>query len=432
MKSLTEIAVRAEAVTYGPETRTQYDIAVEQVERAARIIDLNSNLLEVIRKPRRILSANFPVKMDDGRIVMFQGFRCQHNNALGPYKGGIRYHPNVTIEEVKALSMWMTWKCAIAGIPFGGAKGGVTVDPKKLSRGELERLSRSYFSLIAEIIGPLRDIPAPDVYTDSQTMAWFMDEYSRHVGYNAFAVVTGKPLSIGGSLGRETATARGLAFVVAEAVKKFDMDLHKATVAVQGFGNAGSYAHMFLEEMGARVVAVSDSKGGIYDAKGLKYKEVDAHKKRTGSVMNYPGTREISNEELLESQVDILVPAALENVITERNAKRIRAKIVAEAANGPTTPEADDILYKNDVTVIPDVLATSGGVSTSYLEWVQNLQYLYWTAEEVDTRLKTVMVRAFNEVWEATNRYSVDMRLGAYAYAINKVASAMKIRGWVS
>ncbi len=429
---MTEVLTRAEAVTYGPGTRTQYDIAVEQVERAAKVIDVNSNMLEVLRKPRRVLSVNFPVKMDDGRLLMFQGFRCQHNNALGPYKGGIRYHPNVTIDEVKALSMWMTWKCAITGIPFGGAKGGVTVDPKKLSRGELERLSRSYFSLIAEIVGPLRDIPAPDVYTDSQIMAWFMDEYSRRAGYNAFGVVTGKPLIIGGSLGRETATARGLAFVLAEAVKQLGIDIHKATAAVQGYGNVGAYAHMFLEEMGAKIVAVSDSKGGIYDAQGFKYKEVDAHKKKTGTVLKYPSSKAITNEELLEMEVDILVPAALENVITEKNANDIRAKIVAEAANGPTTPEADDILFKNGVTVVPDVLANSGGVSTSYLEWVQNLQNLYWTAEEVDTRLKTIMVRAFNEVWDTTKGHNVDMRLGAYAYAINKVASAMKIRGWVS
>jgi glutamate dehydrogenase len=424
--------MRAEAVTYGEETRTQYDIAVEQLERAGKVINLDPNMLEVLRRPRRVLSVNFPVKMDDGRLQMFQGFRSQHNNALGPYKGGIRFHPNVTFEEVKALSMWMTWKCAIVGIPFGGGKGGVTVDPKKLSRNELERLSRTYFSMIAEIIGPLRDIPAPDVYTDSQTMAWFMDEYSRQVGYNAFGVVTGKPLIIGGSLGRETATARGLAFVVGEAVKRMGIDFHKATAAVQGYGNAGSYVHMFLEEMGAKVVAVSDSKGGIHNAHGLSYKEVDAQKKRTGTVLNFESAKPITNEELLEMEVDVLVPAALENVITEKNAKDVRAKIVAEAANGPTTPEADDILYKNGVTVIPDVLANSGGVSTSYLEWVQNLQNLYWTAEEVDTHLRTIMVKAFGEVWDATKRHNVDMRLGAYAYAIKKVASAMKIRGWVS
>lgn len=428
---MTEIVSRHEAVPYGKETRTQYDIAVEQLERAAKVIDLDENIVEILRKPRRILSVNFPVRMDNGRLTVFQGFRSQHNNALGPYKGGIRYHPNVTIDEVKALSMWMTWKCAIAGIPFGGGKGGVTVDPKKLSKGELERLSRAYFSMIAAIVGPDRDIPAPDVYTDSQVMAWFMDEYSRIVGHNTFGIVTGKPILIGGSLGRDSATARGVAFVVEEAAKKLKIDLRQATAAIQGYGNAGSFAHKFLDELGNKVVAVSDSKGGVYSAKGFSFQEMEAHKKKTGSVLNFPGSKTITNEEVLEAEVDILVPAALENQITAKNASKIRAKVVAEAANGPTTPEADDILFKNKVTVLPDVLANSGGVSVSYLEWVQNLQSLYWTAEEVDQRLRSVMTKAFGEVWETTHKYSVDMRLGAYAYAINKVATAMKLRGWV-
>jgi glutamate dehydrogenase/leucine dehydrogenase len=262
-------------------------------------------------------------------------------------------------------------------------------------------------------------------------MAWFMDEYSRLVGHNAFAIVTGKPILIGGSLGRDTATARGLAFVVEEAAKKMKIDLHQATAAVQGYGNAGSFSHKFLDEMGAKVVAVSDSKGGIYNAKGIRYQEVDAHKKKTGTVLNFPGSKTITNEEVLEAEVEILVPAALENQITATNASKIRAKVVAEAANGPTTPEADDILFKNGVTVIPDVLANSGGVSVSYLEWVQNLQSLYWTAEEVDQRLRSIMSKAFGEVWDATHKYNVDMRLGAYGYAINKVATAMKLRGWV-
>lgn len=428
---MTEIVARHEAISYGKETRTQYDIAVEQLERAAKLIELDENIVEILRKPRRILSVNFPVRMDNGRMMLFTGFRSQHNNALGPYKGGVRYHPNVTIDEVKALSMWMTWKCAVAGLPFGGSKGGVTVDPKRLSKSELERLSRAYFALISEILGPERDIPAPDVYTDSQIMAWFMDEYSKIVGHNEFAIVTGKPLLIGGSLGRDTATARGLAFVAEEAAKKLKIDLHQATAAVQGYGNAGSYTHRFLDELGAKVVAVSDSKGGIYNAKGFRFHEVEAHKKKTGTVLNFPGSRTITNEELLESDVDVLVPAALENQITDKNASKVRARLVVEAANGPTTPEADDILFKNDVTVAPDVLANSGGVSVSYLEWVQNRQNLYWTAEEVDQRLRKVMVRAFGEVWETTNRYNVDIRLGAYAYAINKVSTAMKLRGWV-
>lgn len=411
--------------------KTQYDIAVEQFQRAADVMKLDPNVQEILRKPRRILSVNFPVKMDDGRILLYQGFRCQHNNALGPYKGGIRFHPNVTIEEVKALSMWMTWKCAVAGVPFGGAKGGVTVNPKQLSHDELERLSRSFFSMISEIVGPYRDIPAPDVYTDSQTMAWFMDEYSKFEKNNAFAVVTGKPIIIGGSLGRDAATGRGVAVTIEEAARHLKMDLKKSTCAIQGFGNVGSWAHQFLEEAGVGVVAVSDSRGGVYKKTGLWFNEVAAYKKKTGSIINLPGSETITNEELLELDVDILVPAALEDVITDKNAHNIRAKLVAEGANGPTTPEADDILYKNDITIIPDILANSGGVSTSYLEWVQNLQHLYWSAEEVDQRLKTIMTKAFAEVWRTTHEYNVDMRTGAYIYAIGKVREAMKIRGWV-
>ncbi len=411
--------------------KTQYDMAVEQFQRAADLMKLDPNVQEILRKPRRILSINFPVRMDDGSILLYQGFRSQHNNALGPYKGGIRFHPNVTIDEVKALSMWMTWKCAVAGIPFGGAKGGVTVNPKILSHRELERLSRSFFSLIHEIVGPFRDIPAPDVYTDSQTMAWFMDEYSKFERNNSFAVVTGKPIIIGGSLGRDSATGRGVAVTIEEAARILKIDLKKATCAIQGFGNVGSYAAMFLEETGVKVVAVSDSKGGVYKKNGLWFQEVAAHKKKTGGVNDLPGAQNISNEELLELDVDILVPAALEDVITARNASKIKAKLVAEGANGPTTPEADDILFKNNVTLIPDILANSGGVSTSYLEWVQNLQHLYWSAEEVDQRLKTIMKKAFSEVWKTSQEHNIDMRTGAYIYAIGKVTEAMKIRGWV-
>jgi len=411
--------------------KTQYDMALEQFQRAADIMKLDPNVQEILRKPRRILSVNFPVKMDDGRILLYQGFRSQHNNALGPYKGGIRFHPNVTIDEVKALSMWMTWKCAVAGIPFGGAKGGVTVNPKGLSRAELEKLSRSFFSLISEIVGPFRDIPAPDVYTDSQTMAWFMDEYSKNDRNNPFAVVTGKPLIIGGSLGRDSATGRGVSVTVEEAARHLKMDLKKTTCAIQGFGNVGSYAHMFLEEAGVKVVAVSDSKGGALKKNGIWFNEVAAHKKKTGNVLSLPGSEPITNEELLELDVDILVPAALEDVITDENAGKIRAKLVAEGANGPTAPEADDILFKKGVTLIPDILANSGGVSTSYLEWVQNLQHLYWSAEEVDQRLKTIMKKAFAEVWKTSQENNVNMRTGAYIYAIGKVTEAMKIRGWV-
>jgi glutamate dehydrogenase/leucine dehydrogenase len=411
--------------------KTQYDMAVDQFQRAADIMKLDANVQEILRKPRRILSVNFPVRMDDGRILLYSGFRCQHNNALGPYKGGIRFHPNVTIDEVKALSMWMTWKCAVAGIPYGGAKGGVTVNPKGLSKTELERLSRSFFSLISEIVGPFRDIPAPDVYTDSQTMAWFMDEYSKNGHLNPFAVVTGKPLVIGGSLGRDSATGRGVSISIEEAARHMKMNLKNCTVAIQGWGNCGSWAHKFIEETGAKIVAVSDSKGGARKQSGLSYDQISAFKQKTGSVLNFPGSEAITNEELLEEEVDILVPAALEDTITADNAKKIKARLVAEGANGPTTPEADDILFRNKITVIPDILANSGGVSTSYLEWVQNLQHLYWSAEEVDHRLKTIMVNAFAEVWKTTQKHNVDMRTSAYIYAIGKVTEAMKIRGWV-
>ncbi len=377
--------------------KNQYDMALEQFQKAADIMKLDANVQEILRKPRRILSINFPVKMDDGRILLYQGFRSQHNNALGPYKGGIRFHPNVTIDEVKALSMWMTWKCAVAGIPFGGAKGGVTVNPKLLSHSELERLSRSFFSLISEIVGPFRDIPAPDVYTDSQTMAWFMDEYSKNERNNPFAVVTGKPLIIGGSLGRDSATGRGVSINVEEAARHLKMDLKKTTCAIQGFGNVGSFAHMFLEEAGVKVVAVSDSKGGAYKKNGIWFNEVSAYKKKTDNIVNMPESEPITNEELLELDVDIL----------------------------------DEILFKKGVTLIPDILANSGGVSTSYLEWVQNLQHLYWSAEEVDQRLKTIMKKAFAEVYKTSTENNVDMRTGAYIYAIGKVTAAMKIRGWV-
>ncbi len=429
---MTEVVSKHEATPGGlREGKNQYDVAVEQFERAADVIDLEPNIREVLRKPRRILSVNFPVRMDDGKIISFQGFRCQHNNALGPYKGGVRFHPGVTIEEVKALSMWMTWKCAVAGIPFGGAKGGVCVNPKELSHRELERLSRAFFSMISDIVGPERDIAAPDVYTNSQTMAWFMDEYSKHEKRNMFAVVTGKPIIIGGSLGRDTATGRGLSFVVAKAAEKLGMKLERATAAVQGFGNVGSNSYKFVEELGVKVIAVSDSKGGIYQLEGIPYDELSQHKERKGSVTGFPGSKEIGNDELLELDVDILIPAALEDQITEKNASRVKARLIAEGANGPATPEADDVLHKRGITVIPDILANAGGVSTSYLEWVQDMQHLYWPAEEVDSRLKEIMSKGFDQVWKAREEFDVDMRLGAYVYAIRKIAEAMKVRGWV-
>jgi glutamate dehydrogenase/leucine dehydrogenase len=418
--------VTEKAVVYNP-----YETAVQQLERVAKVMKLDKSVVEILKYPKRVLTVSIPVKMDDGSIRVFTGYRSQHNDALGPFKGGVRYHPNVTIDEVKALSMWMTWKCAVAGIPLGGGKGGIVVDPHKLSAGELERLSRGYFAAISGIVGPYQDIPAPDVYTNSQTMAWFMDEYSRVKGYNNFGVVTGKPLSVGGSLGRDTATARGLSFVVEEASKKLKIEMGKATVAIQGYGNAGMYSHKFIEELGAKVVAVSDSKGGVYKADGIDFKKMETHKQKTGSVSGFPGAKEITNEQLLEWDVDILVPAALENQITSGNASKIKARLVVEAANGPTTPEADDVLKDEGVTVVPDVLANSGGVTVSYFEWVQNLQNYYWTAEEVDAALKKKMAAAFKEVWDTSQKYKVDMRQGAYIYAIDKVVNGMKARGWV-
>ncbi len=411
--------------------KNQFDIALEQFDRAADLMELDSNSREILRKPQKVLSVSIPVRMDDGSIQVFDGFRSQHNNARGPYKGGIRYHPQVTIHEVKALSMWMTWKCAVSDIPLGGGKGGITLNPKKLSKGELERLSRGFFTAISDIVGPEKDIPAPDVYTDPQTMAWFMDEFSKIRRYNAYGVVTGKPLNVGGSLGRGTATARGLVFIVEEAAKVLNMDLSKTTAAVQGYGNAGAYTHMFLEDIGVKVVAVSDSQGGAYSAEGLSHSKVSAHKAKTTSVVGAEGAKRVSNEDLLELDVDILVPAALENQLTDKNASRVKAKVIAEAANGPTTPEADDALFRNGSMVIPDILANAGGVSVSYLEWVQNNQGYYWTAEEVDKKLKVIMVDAFKEVHNAAQKYNVDMRQGAYVHAIGKVAEAMKVRGWV-
>lgn len=426
MVAQKELQLRPGQADYNP-----YQVAVEQLERAASVVGLDPAVVEFLKYPKRVVTVSIPVKMDDGTVKIFTGYRSQHNDALGPFKGGVRYHPKVTLDEVKALSMWMTWKCAVAGIPYGGGKGGVIVDPHVLTQAELERLSRGYFSAISGVVGPYEDIPAPDVYTDAQIMAYFMDEYSKIKGHNSFGVVTGKPIILGGSLGRDTATARGLSFVVEEAVKKLGLDLRKSTVAVQGYGNAGSYVHMFLEQLGAKVVAVSDSKGGIYSKEGLSFKDVSAHKKKTGSVIGFRNSKTITNDELLTLDVDILVPAALENQINQKNAASIKATIVAEAANGPTTPEADDILYKEGVSVIPDILANSGGVTTSYFEWVQNIQGYYWSEEHVDEELRRFMVTAFRNVWDAKERYTVDMRQGAYSFAVEKVVEAMKKRGWI-
>ncbi len=406
-----------------------YETALEQFEKAAMLMKLDENLKKVLRRPKRELHVSIPVKMDDGRLEVFDGYRVQHNIARGPAKGGIRYHPNVTLDEVRALAFWMTWKCAVVGIPYGGAKGGVTCDPKKMSSGELERLTRRYISEISIVIGPTKDIPAPDVYTNPQIMAWIMDTYSMNVGYSVPGVVTGKPVELGGSRGRNEATARGLTFTVIRAAKHTGLDLSNARVAIQGYGNAGSIAAQLLSEQGAKVIAVSDSKGGIYSEAGVDPIKVLEHKRETGSVVDFPGTKRISNEELLTVDCDVLVPAAVEGVITKEIAQDIKAKIIAEAANGPTLPEADEILYKKGVLVIPDILANAGGVTVSYFEWVQDLQSFFWNVERVRTELRRIMDEAFDGVMEMKEKYNTDPRTAAYILAINRVAEATRLRG---
>ena len=411
------------------ENLNPFEIAQQQFDSAAEQLKLESWLREVLRRPKRQLIVSIPTKMDDGSIRVFEGYRVQHNLARGPAKGGIRYHPSVTLDEVKALASWMTWKCATVNIPFGGGKGGVICDPKRMSLRELENMTRRYASEISIIIGPERDIPAPDVYTNAQTMAWLMDTYSMTVGATQLGVVTGKPLQIGGSQGRAEATARGVQFVTREACHEKKISLKGAKVVVQGFGNAGSVAARLLGEDGASIIAVSDSGGGILNPKGLDITAVLAHKESTGSLRGFRNADSISNERLLELECDVLVPAALENQITQANAGRVRAKIVAEAANGPTTPGADEILHKNGVFLIPDILANAGGVTVSYFEWVQSLQAFFWEEAQVNHHLEKVMTRAFNEVLAISKKFNVHMRDAAYLLAVGRVAEATRIRG---
>ena len=407
-----------------------FEIAKRQIDRVGKRLKLDAGLVSLFKTPKRELTVNFPVKMDDGSLKMFTGYRVQYNDALGPFKGGIRYHWNVSIDEVRALACWMTWKCALMGLPYGGAKGGVICNPKEMSRGELERMTRRFATAISLIIGPERDIPAPDVYTDAQTMAWIMDTISMNVGYAVPGVVTGKPVAIGGSLGRDEATSRGLMYTVREACKRIKLNPKGASVAVQGYGNVGyNAARLLHDELGCKVFAVSDSRGGVSSEKGFDPHDVLAHKEKKGSVVGFPGTKAVSNEEILELGVDILVPAALENQITSENAPRIKAKIVAEGANGPTTPEADDILHRRGIVVIPDILANGGGVTVSYFEWVQNLQQFFWTDADVREKLEGHMTQAFNNVWETAQRDKSDLRMAAYTVAIGRVAEAYKLRG---
>ena len=407
-----------------------FKVALTQLDETAKIIGLEKGLHEFLAHPKRVLTVGLPVKMDNGQVKVFTGFRSQHNDARGPYKGGIRYHPQVTIDEVKALSMWMTWKCAIADIPYGGGKGGIICDPKSMSEGELERLTRRYAFAIADIIGPKTDIPAPDVYTGGREMAWIMDTYSTMKGnYLQPEVITGKPLAVGGSLGRNEATGRGLAITVREAAKKLEVDLNRAKLVVQGFGNAGQFSAQLVEEQGATLVAASDSKGCILKKDGISVLDLRRHKEKTGSVTGFPGAEKISNEELLTLECTVLVPAALENQLTGENADKVKAKIIAEAANGPTTPEADKIFYKNKVLVIPDILANGGGVTVSYFEWLQNLRREYWTEQEVNQRLDSNMTKAFSNVYETHKKYSVHMRTASMILAVNRVVESIKFRG---
>lgn len=411
-------------------TLNPFEIALTQLDEAAKLINLEQGMRDVLANPKRVLTVSLPVKRDNGKIEVFTGFRSQHNDARGPFKGGIRYHPQVTIEEVKALSMWMTWKCAIADIPYGGGKGGIICNPKEMSETELERLTRRYAYSIADIIGPRTDIPAPDVYTGGKEMAWIMDTYSALKGnFGQPEIITGKPLAIGGSLGRAEATGRGLTFTVREAAKKLAIDLKQATVAIQGFGNAGQYAGQLLEDLGAKVVAVSDTKAAVFNKSGLNVESLRNHKEKNGSVSGFPDTKTISGEEIIETECTILIPAALENQITHKNASKISAKIVAEAANGPTTPEADETLFKNKVLLIPDILANGGGVTVSYFEWLQNLRREYWTESDVNDRLDRNISKAFADVYQTHEKHGVNMRKASTLLAIEKVADATRLRG---
>jgi len=404
-------------------------VAQEQFDNAAEQLDLDPGMRKVLRVPKRELTVNFPVTMDDGHVEVFTGYRVRHNLSRGPAKGGIRYHQDVTLDEVRALAMWMTWKCAVVDIPYGGGKGGVIVDPKQLSLKEVEGLTRRFTTELSPIIGPDRDIPAPDVNTNAQTMAWIMDTYSMHNGYTIPGVVTGKPVAVGGSLGRNEATARGTVFTLLQASRELDIPLAGARVAIQGYGNAGSIAADLLAAEGCTIIAVSDSSGGIVNTAGLDPAKVSAWKREHGTVVGFPGADEISNSAILELECEILVPAALENQITHRNAHRIKAKIVAEAANGPTTPEADEILHDHGVFLIPDILCNAGGVTVSYFEWVQDMQSFFWTEERINESLKGIMDRAFQAVYAMSKQREVEMRTAAYMVAVARVAEATTLRG---
>ncbi|MEN3014531.1 MAG: Glu/Leu/Phe/Val dehydrogenase [bacterium] len=409
-----------------------YEMAVMQLEEVARFINLKPDVLEYLRYPKREFIVSIPVRMDDGSVKIFTGYRVQHNFALGPTKGGFRYHPNVTLDEVRALAMWMTWKCAVMDLPYGGAKGGVKVDPKQLSENELERLTRRYAFELIPIIGPEKDIPAPDVNTNPKTMAWFMDTYSMAVGYTSPGVVTGKPIEIGGSKGRVEATGRGVVFILNEVVKRYQLDPEKVRIAIQGFGNVGSHTALEAYKLGYKIVAVSDVSGALYDPNGIDIPTLFewVNQNPSASLISYPEYSKITNRELLElSDVEVLIPAALEGVITDQNVDNIRAQIIIEGANGPVTPDAEKILLSKGKIIVPDIVANAGGVTVSYFEWVQDLQSFFWEEEEVTNKLRKIMVKAFEKVWSYAKEKEISLRLAAYAYAVTKVAKALEMRG---
>jgi glutamate dehydrogenase (NAD(P)+) len=406
-----------------------FNAMLQEFDGAARLLGLDPGIWKILTNPKRQIIVSCPIQMDNGEIEVFTGYRVQYNITLGPAKGGIRYHPDVSLDEVTALAAWMTWKCAVAHIPFGGGKGGIVCDPTRMSRRELESLTRRYVAEIVDAIGPEKDVPAPDVNTNDQIMAWVMDTYSMHVGHTSTAVVTGKPIEMGGSLGRREATGRGVMIVTREAAKHLGLDIKGATVAVQGFGNVGSVSADLLAKIGAKIVAVTDWKGGVHNPGGLDIPAMIEFTKQHKTIDGFPGGDPIDNDQLFTLPVDVLVPAALENQITEENAPVIKAKIVAEGANGPTTPEAHRYLHEHGIFVIPDILANSGGVTTSYFEWVQDRHGYFWTEDEVNQRLEAKMVEAFEDVLKTSLKYKTDLRTAAYIVAINRVATVTKMRG---
>jgi glutamate dehydrogenase/leucine dehydrogenase len=409
--------------------KNAYEVALENFDLAANALDLDPNVRAMIKYPERELKVSVPVRMDSGKIIRYEGYRVQHSTQRGPAKGGIRFHPNVTIDEVRALATWMTWKCAVVNIPYGGGKGGITCNPKEMSLGELERMTRRYASAILPIIGPEKDIPAPDVYTTPQIMAWIMDTYSMMKGYPVTGVVTGKPISLGGSLGRNEATGRGVFYTTRSSCENLGIPLQGARTVVQGFGNAGSIAATLMHEGGAKVIAVSDTRGCIFNARGLDVAAVVEFKRRTGSVVGFPESEKITPEELLAMECEVLIPAALENAITAENAHTVRARIVSEAANGPVTPEADRILDEKSVFLIPDILCNAGGVTVSYFEWVQDENHLFWDENDVNAKLEKIMTRSFNDVFKIHVERNVNMRLAANMLGVGRVAEACRVRG---